>query len=236
MKLSVVVPAYNEKSTLESILARVKEVDFSDTPELPDIEKEIIIIDDCSTDGTTQILQELQKSDPDIVVIFKKTNEGKGFALRDGFRKTTGDYVIVQDADLEYDPNDFKKLLRAVVEDGADVVYGSRFSGTYKDMSNLHYYGNKILTIITNIFFGVLLTDMETCYKLMPGKFARQVEIKSARFNFEPEITAKILKSGLKIVEVPISYQGRSHNEGKKITWRDGLSALFTLIKFRFTN
>lgn len=157
MKLSVVVPAYNEKSTLESILARVKEVDFSDTPELPDIEKEIIIIDDCSTDGTTQILQELQKSDPDIVVIFKKTNEGKGFALRDGFRKTTGDYVIVQDADLEYDPNDFKKLLRAVVEDGADVVYGSRFSGTYKDMSNLHYYGNKILTIITNIFLEYCL-------------------------------------------------------------------------------
>ncbi|MFA6982223.1 MAG: glycosyltransferase family 2 protein [Patescibacteria group bacterium] len=225
MKLSVVIPVYNEKDTLLEILKRVESV--------TDIEKEIIMIDDASKDGSTAIMKKLAGERPDLKVLFHEKNQGKGASLRDGFQVTTGDYVIVQDADLEYDPNDYHVLLKALKDYKADVVYGSRFSGRYEDMSNLHYFGNKLLTIITNIFFGVMLTDMETCYKLMPGDFVREVEIVSNRFNFEPEITAKLLRSKLKIVEVPISYKGRSFSEGKKITWKDGISALATLIKFR---
>ncbi len=227
-KLSIVIPVYNEKATLAAILTQVRAVD------LGEIQKEIILIDDASTDGTTAILKELFAADPQLKIVFKEVNGGKGTALKEGFKQTTGDYVIVQDADLEYDPTDYKKLIRALAEEHADVVYGSRFSGSYKDMSNLHYFGNKLLTLLTNMFYGVMLTDMETCYKLIPGEFARKLEIKSARFNFEPEITAKILKSGMRIVEVPITYKGRTRLEGKKITWRDGLSAVLTLIKFKF--
>lgn len=229
-KLSIVIPVYNEKETLVNLVNLVKDITIED------YEKEIILIDDHSTDGSTALLKKIKKDNPEIKVFFQEKNEGKGAALKVGFKKTTGDYVIVQDADLEYDPHDYKKLLRALEEDGMDVVYGSRFSGNYEDMTNLHYFGNKLLTLITNIFFGVMLTDMETCYKLLPGDFARSVNIKSKRFNFEPEITAKILKRKLKIVEVPISYKGRSHSEGKKITWRDGISAVLTLIRFRFFN
>ncbi len=228
MKLSVVVPVYNEKNTIEKILDEIKAVEGLD--------KEIVVVDDASTDGTTQILKDLETKHPDIKFFYKEKNRGKGHTLKMGFEHTTGDYVIVQDADLEYDPNDYHKLLRALNEEDAQVIYGSRFSGSYEDMSTLHYFGNKVLTLITNIFFGVMLTDMETCYKLMPGDFVRKVNIKSERFDFEPEITAKILKSGLKIKEVPISYRGRTHSEGKKITWRDGIHALFTLIKYRFLN
>jgi glycosyltransferase involved in cell wall biosynthesis len=226
MKLSVVIPVYNEKDTVVQIVEKVRAVEG--------IDKELILVDDASTDGTVAILRELESKYPDLKVIYKEVNQGKGDTLRIGFKHTTGDYVIVQDADLEYDPGDYKKLLRALEEEKVDVVYGSRFSGSYEDMSSLHYFGNKILTLITNILFGVLLTDMETCYKLVPGDFARSVEIKSKRFDFEPEITAKILKAGLKIREVPINYWGRTHNEGKKITWKDGLMALFTLFKYRF--
>ena len=228
MKLSVVIPVYNEKNTIKELLDKVKEIN--------DIEKEIIVVDDASTDGTSEILRQLEKENPEIRFIYKPENKGKGDTLKVGFSYTTGDYVIVQDADLEYDPNDYRKLLRTLEEEKVDVVYGSRFSGNYEDMSNLHYMGNKILTLVTNFLFGVLLTDMETCYKLMPGDFVRKLEIKSARFDFEPEITAKILKAGLRIKEVPISYKGRSHSQGKKITWKDGIGALFTLIKFRFFN
>lgn len=228
MLLSVVIPVYNEKDTIEKLLDLVKKV--------KGIDKEVIVVDDCSTDGTTKILKKLEKQHPDIKFFYKDKNKGKGDTLKVGFSKSTGDYVIVQDADLEYDPQDYHKLLRVLEEENVDVVYGSRFSGNYEDMSNLHYLGNKLLTIITNVMFGVLLTDMETCYKLMPGDFIRSIDIKSPRFDFEPEITAKILKAGLKIREVPISYKGRTHSEGKKITWRDGLVALYTLIKFRFFN
>jgi len=228
MKLSIVIPVYNEAKTLRKIVSLVKKVEG--------IDKEIILVDDGSTDGSIEILKDLQKKDKDLKIYFKSKNMGKGHTLKEGFKHSTGDYVIVQDADLEYDPQDYHKLLRALKEDAVDVVYGSRFSGNYEDMSNLHYFGNKLLTLITNIFFRVMLTDMETCYKLIPGDFARKVDIKSHRFDFEPEITAKILKSGLRIREVPISYKGRTHIEGKKITWRDGLRAVYSLIKYRFLN
>jgi glycosyltransferase involved in cell wall biosynthesis len=226
MLLSVVIPVYNEEKTIEEMISRVEEV--------KGIDKEIIIIDDASTDGTVEILKKLQKEKPGLKIYFKEKNRGKGHTLKIGFGHTTGDYVIIQDADDEYDPKDIKKLLRVLEEDNVDVVYGSRFSGSYEDMSNLHYFGNKLLTLITNVLFGVMLTDMETCYKLMPGSFVRNLDIKSDRFDFEPEITAKILKAGLRIKEVPINYRGRSFSEGKKITWKDGLVALYTLIKFRF--
>ncbi len=229
-KLSIVIPVYNEKNTLEPLVEKVKKVD------LGPVEKEIILVDDASTDGSVELLEGFQQTDPSLKIFFQAANSGKGATLREGFSHTTGDYVIVQDADLEYEPKDYKKLLRALEEENVDVVYGSRFSGNYEDMSNLHYVGNKLLTLISNILFGVMLTDMETCYKLMPGEFIRSLKIKSARFNFEPEITAKILRSGKRIREVPISYKGRSHSEGKKITWRDGLSAVTTLLRFRFFN
>jgi len=226
MKLSVVIPVYNEKDTVEEIFDRVLSV--------RGVELEIVLVDDGSTDGSIEVLQKLKEQQPQLKVIFKGVNSGKGATLREGFRHITGDYVIVQDADLEYDPGDYLRLLDELKSGKAQVIYGSRFSGTYEDMSNLHYWGNKLLTLMTNMLFGVMLTDMETCYKLMPGDFARTVEIESSRFNFEPEITAKILKAGLKIREVPISYKGRTHSEGKKITWKDGMSAILTLLKFRF--
>jgi len=228
MKLSVVIPVYNEKDTIEKIVDLVRGVS--------DVEKEIIIVDDGSTDGSVDILKKIGEKYPDIKIVIKGVNKGKGDTLKVGFKETTGDYVIIQDADLEYDPQDYTKLIRALGEEDADVIYGSRFSGSYEKMSTLHYFGNKLLTLSTNVLFGVMLTDMETCYKLMPGDFIRKVNIKSEKFDFEPEITAKILKAGLKIKEVPITYRGRDFNEGKKITWRDGFNALHTLIKFRFFN
>jgi len=224
--LSVVIPVYNEKNSISQIIKKVESV--------KDINKEIIIVDDGSTDGTVEILKDLQNKNPSLKIYFKQKNRGKGHTLKVGFSHSKGDYVIVQDADLEYEPSEYYKLIRALKEYNVDVVYGSRFSGNYQDMTNLHYYGNKFLTLVTNIFFGVMLTDMETCYKLIPGDFVRGINLKSERFDFEPEITAKILKSGLKIKEVPISYKGRPFSEGKKITWRDGISALYTLIKYKF--
>ncbi len=225
MKLSIVIPCYNEEKTIKQLVDLVEQVDG--------IDKEIIILDDGSKDSTPQILAQLGKERPHLKVILQPKNHGKGATVREGFKHTTGDYVIIQDADLEYDPQDYKKLLPEL-EKGAQVVYGSRFTGDYKDMTSLHYLGNRFLTILTNLLYGSHLTDMETCYKLLPGEFVRSLKIKSDRFDFEPEITSKILKSGMKIVEVPISYKGRSWREGKKITWRDGLHAVKTLLKFRF--
>ena len=220
MKLSVVIPVYNEKNTIEKIVDLVRAVDG--------IEKEIIIVDDGSTDGSVDIIRKIGEKYPDIKVVIKGENRGKGHTLKVGFKQTTGDYVIIQDADLEYDPQDYKKLLDALKEGDADVIYGSRFSGKYEKMTTLHYFGNKLLTLVTNVLFGVTLTDMETCYKLMPGDFVRSIDIKSERFDFEPEITAKILKAGLKIREVPISYKGRAFSEGKKITWKEMIKWAFT--------
>ncbi len=228
-KLSIIVPVYNERDTFSQIYEKVLSVD------LKGIEKEIIIIDDCSTDGTTNLLHDLEATTPaNTKFIFKSMNEGKGFALRDGFKQSTGDYVIVQDADLEYYPEDYAVLISALEENEKKVIYGSRFMGAYEDMMGLHYMGNKLVTAVTNLLFGVALTDMETCYKLLPGDFVRNVTISASRFDFEPEITAKILRAGIKIKEVPIRYTGRLHSEGKKLTWRDGLSAVGTLFKYRF--
>jgi glycosyltransferase involved in cell wall biosynthesis len=228
MRLSVVIPVYNEKNTIEKLLEMVKAVEGVDL--------EIVLVDDGSTDGSVEVLKGLEKKYPDIKVVYKAKNRGKGDTLKIAFSHTTGDYIIVQDGDLEYDPREYTKLLKALEENKVDVVYGSRFSGSYEKMTTLHYLGNKVLTFITNILFGVTLTDMETCYKLVPGNFIRHLKIRSERFDFEPEITAKILKAGLKIKEVPISYRGRTASEGKKITWRDGFRAVWTLIKFRFTD
>jgi len=228
MLLSIVIPVYNEKNTILDILNKIKELPKS-------LDREIIIVDDGSKDGTREILEKL-KNEKNYHIIFKTKNSGKGDSLIVGFKESKGDYVIIQDADLEYDPMDYLKLLEEIQKNPKTVVYGSRFLGTYKDMSSLHYVGNKLLTLVTNILYGVYLTDMETCYKLFPGDFIRNVKIKAKRFEFEPEITAKIIKAGYKITELPINYYGRSFSEGKKITWKDGFSAILSLIKYRFTN
>jgi glycosyltransferase involved in cell wall biosynthesis len=225
MKLSVIIPVYNEKDTLREIIARVRAVP---------LEKEIILVDDCSKDGSREILKAL--NDPDIRTIFHEKNQGKGAALRTGFQYVTGDVVVVQDADLEYDPNELLKLIEPIKEGKADVVYGSRFSGKTDKMTFAHWFGNKMLTVTTNILYGTKLTDMETCYKMVKAPIIKSLKLRANRFDFEPEITAKLLKSGKKILEIPITYQGRDWEEGKKITWKDGFAALWSLIKYRFVD
>ena len=222
-KLSVVIPVYNEKKSLLEIIRRVQAVP---------VDKEIILVDDFSTDGTRDLLRDLERRE--FKVLYHEKNQGKGAALRTGFQHATREFVIVQDADLEYDPNDYPKLLKPILDGTADVVYGSRFSGHRKNMTSLHTLGNLLLTGITNVFYRTSITDMETCYKLFRRETIQGIRIECNRFNFEPEVTAKLLKRGLRIVEVPISYSGRSFSEGKKITWRDGFSAVWTLIKYRF--
>lgn len=228
MLLSVVIPVYNEKNTLLEIINKIDALPKT-------INRELILVDDGSTDGTRDLLKKLE-SRSDIKIIYKEKNSGKGDSLKIGFANSKGDYVIVQDADLEYDPGDYIKLLEKIEGKKKTIVYGSRFMGKYEDMSSLHYYGNKFLTLITNLLFGVSLTDMETCYKLFPGEFIRNLKLRANRFDFEPEITAKICKSGYKIIEVPISYYGRKHSEGKKITWKDGFNAVYSLIKYKYND
>jgi len=226
MKLSIIIPVYNERKTIREILEKVKGVTIGD------IEKEIIVVDDLSTDGSRDILKDEEKRG--IRVFYHEKNKGKGAAIRTALGHITGDFVLIQDADLEYDPDDYMKLLTPVLEGKADVVYGSRFTGERKDMLFWHWFGNKFLTLITNILYNTTLSDMETCYKLFKVEVLAGIRIRSNRFNFEPEITAKVLKRGIRIYEIPISYRGRKFNEGKKITWRDGFSALWTLLKYRF--
>ena len=223
MKLSVIIPVYNEKNTLGEIVRRVEAVP---------IEKEIILVDDFSTDGSREALQQMEAHGRRI--LYHDRNMGKGAALRTGFRHATGDYLVIQDADLEYDPQEYSRLLKPVLEGRADVVFGSRFSGDRRNMTSLHTLGNLFLTLITKLLYSASITDMETCYKLFPRETVQNIPIHSDRFNFEPEITAKLMKRRLKIIEVPISYAGRNFSDGKKITWRDGISALWTLIKYRF--
>jgi glycosyltransferase involved in cell wall biosynthesis len=223
-KLTVVIPVYNEKKTIRTIVERVQAVP---------IEKEIILVDDDSTDGTRDILRQLESEG--IKVLYHEKNMGKGAALRTGFHHAAGDFVIVQDADLEYDPQEYPKLLEPILQDRADVVYGSRFSGQNRNMMSLHRLGNQFLTFVTNLLYRTSITDMETCYKLFKTPLVKNIKIECNRFNFEPEITAKILRRKLRIVEIPISYSGRKPSEGKKITWRDGFAALWALFKYRFT-
>jgi len=193
---------------------------------------EIICIDDFSTDGTRDILKSLEKHK----IFFHEKNIGKGGAIRTGLKYFTGDIVLFQDADLEYDPKFYNDLLKPILNNETKVVYGSRMLGEHKDMYSLHYFGNNFLTIATNFLFNCKISDMETCYKLIPLKLIKSLNLRAKRFEFEPEVTAKILKKGIRIWEVPISYAGREYHEGKKITWRDGIPALWTLIKYRFIN
>ena len=227
MKLSIVIPAYNEVHTIEQILSRVKS-----TPH----PKEIIVVDDGSTDGTTDRLREMM-TNHELIVVFHTQNQGKGAALRTAFQHVTGDIVIIQDADLEYDPRDYDDLLEPILDGRADVVYGSRFiGGPHRVLFFWHYVGNKFLTILSNMFTNLNLTDMETCYKVFRASLLSDIQITSQRFGFEPEITAKFAKLKCRIYEVPISYSGRGYEEGKKITWRDGAAALFYIVRFWLFN
>jgi len=235
-KVSIVIPVFNEELTIQHL------VDLVIRAPLPaGITREIIIINDCSTDGTAGKLDQLKKlfPDSDIRVFHKVMNEGKGAALRDGFRNATGDVVLVQDADLEYDPRDYPKLIQPIVDDKADVVYGSRFIGEpHRVLYFYHTLGNKFLTAFSNMFTNLNLTDMEVCYKVFRRSVLEKIEIRCNRFGFEPEVTAKIAKyrPRLRIFEVGVAYYGRSYEEGKKITWKDGIKAILTIIRFRFSD
>ena len=232
-KLSIVIPIYNEQATLAECVRRVLAV------ELP-LERELILVDDASTDGTQSVIQQIQQqhSDMPIKVLIHEKNLGKGMALRSGFAQTTGDIVLIQDADLEYDPQDYGRLLRPILDERADVVYGSRFVGSEEKrvLYYWHYVGNRSLTMLSNMCTNLNLTDMETCYKVMRREVVEKLDIKSKRFGVEPEMTAKIAKGKWRVYEVGISYSGRTYAEGKKITWRDGVNALVTILRFRFFN
>lgn len=228
-KVSIIIPVYNEKDTILEILEKVEQASFAS------LNKEIILVDDASTDGTTNILKNISKK---YKILFHKKNQGKGAAIRTAVKEATGDYVVIQDADLEYLPDDYDKLLPILLNDEADVVYGSRFKNT--DNSENFILKNKLanlfLTSLTNLLYRTKITDMETCYKAFKRELIQGITIKSNRFDFEPEITAKLMKKKARLKEVPISYFGRGHNEGKKINWKDGIHAILTLIKYRFVD
>jgi glycosyltransferase involved in cell wall biosynthesis len=226
-KLSVIVPVFDERNTVVEILRRMRAV------ELP-LDLEIVVVDDGSGDGTRDVLRQL--ADSTVRVITHTQNRGKGAAIRSGLEQVTGDLVLVQDADLEYDPQDWPALLRPLLRGKAQVVYGSRFTGERRNMLFLHWMGNRFLSLVTNVLYNTTLSDMETCYKLFDRRVLDGIKLHATRFEFEPEITAKILRRGIRIYEVPISYTGREFEEGKKITWRDGFVALWTLVKYRFVD
>jgi glycosyltransferase involved in cell wall biosynthesis len=223
--LSVVMPAYNEQDTIEEIIRRVVAVP---------IRTQLIVVDDCSTDGTRDILRRLQ---PEIgfTLLLQPQNRGKGSALRRGFEAVHGDLVVIQDADLEYSPEEFPQLIELICEGRADVVYGSRFLGRHRVFLFTHYAGNRLLTLLTNVLYNTMLSDMETCYKVMRTSVLRSMTLQSNGFGIEPELTAKIFKRGYRVYEVPITYDGRGYDEGKKIGWRDGVVALWVLLKYRFS-
>jgi len=223
--VSVVMPAYNEIDTIEEIIRRVLAVP---------LRIELIVVDDGSTDGTRELLQKLQR-ERGFKVLLQPKNGGKGSALRAGFAQVTGDIVIIQDADLEYSPEEYPALIELICAGRADVVYGSRFLGRHRVFLFTHYLGNKLLTFLTNVLYNTILTDMETCFKVMRVEVLRSFVLRSNGFGIEPEITAKIFKRRYRVYEIPITYDGRGYDEGKKITWRDGLVALGVLLKYRFT-
>src|SRR5499427_7998414 len=222
--LSVVMPVYNERTTVEEIIRRVLAVP---------LRIELIVVDDGSKDGSGEILERLTKELA--FKLLRQANAGKGAALRRGFSAVTGDLVVIQDADLEYSPEEFPALIELIVQGHADVVYGSRFLGRHRVFLFTHYLGNRIVTLATNVMYNTMLTDMETCYKAMRVDVLRSFRLESNGFGIEPEITAKIFKRGYRVYEVPITYAGRGYEEGKKITWVDGVEAVWTLLKYRFT-
>ena len=230
-RLSILIPVYNEVSFLVALLEKVEAVDFCG------LQREVILVDDGSIDGTRDILKRYEGKSP-YKVIFHERNRGKGAALRTALQYASGDIIVIQDADLEYDPQDYPELIQVILDGKADVVYGSRLTGgkPVRAFNILHYFGNKFLTLVTNILYNTTLTDMETCYKAFRADIVKKLVIHADRFDFEPEITAKVLKQGVRLYEAPISYAGRNFEEGKKITWRDGVSALWTLIKYRFVD
>jgi glycosyltransferase involved in cell wall biosynthesis len=246
LKLSIIIPVYNEATTLREILRRVRAVKVvvpvgftqdNDDGRRVDVEKEIIVVDDGSEDGSRQILEE-EASGGGVRAFYHERNQGKGAAVRTGFQNATGDFFVIQDADLEYDPREYRLLLQPILEERADVVYGSRFrGGPTKTMFFTHMLGNRFLTLVTNILYDTILSDMETCYKCFRADVIREIPLRARGFEFEPEVTAKVLKRGHRIYEVAISYTGREFDEGKKINpWRDGLKAVWTLIKYRFVD
>lgn len=237
MKLSIIIPAYNESKTIKKLIVLVKKADIKN------VEKEIIVIDDGSKDGTADIVKQIKG----VKLIKHKKNSGKGAAVKTGIKHSTGDIIIVQDADLEYDPNEYYKLIKPIIDKEFKVVYGSRFLELsqkkkiislgfkkHKEAYILFFLGGRMVTWVTNILFLTNLTDEPTCYKVFDAKLIKSIEIKSKKFDWEPEITAKILKKGIKIHEVPISYYPRSVKEGKKINWKDGIQAIWVLLKYRF--
>lgn len=226
-KVSIIIPVFNEADTFKDLLERVERAKFSG------LEKELIIVDDCSSDGTIEILKTLESR---YKILYHEKNCGKGAAIRTAVQETSGDYIVIQDADLEYAPEDYDLLLPLLINDEADVVYGSRFlnDNNSKNFILKNKIANLFLTMLTNILYGASITDMETCYKAFKSDIIKSINIKSNRFDFEPEITAKLMKNKRRLKEVPISYSGRAHNDGKKINWKDGICAIFTLIKYRF--
>ncbi|MBN2753627.1 MAG: glycosyltransferase family 2 protein [Candidatus Goldbacteria bacterium] len=228
--LSVIIPVYNEERTLEELVDRVMDV------QLEGVTKQVVIVDDKSTDSTHSILEKINLKYPEIEIIYKEKNEGKGAALKTGFALAKGNYTIIQDADLEYDPEDYKVILDSFRHKEVDVVYGSRFLGRHRAFLFMNLIANKILNLVTNILYNTTLTDMETCYKMFKTELIQSIEIKSKGFEIEPEITAKMLKKKARIYEVPISFFGRSYDEGKKIKAVDGFKAIWALVKYRFVD
>jgi glycosyltransferase involved in cell wall biosynthesis len=223
--LSVVMPVYNERQTIDTIIRRVLAVP---------LRLQLIVVDDGSTDGTRDTLKVLA-SELGFTLILQPSNAGKGAALRRGFEEVKGDIVVIQDADLEYSPEEFPALIELICQGRADVVYGSRFLGRHRVFLFSHYLGNRLLTLLTNILYNTMLTDMETCYKVMRLEVLRSMSLRSNGFGIEPELTAKIFKRGYRVYEVPITYDGRGYDEGKKIGWRDGIVALWVLLRYRFS-
>ena len=231
MKLSIVIPVYNEAATISRIVDLVRSVDVG-------MEKEILLVDDCSRDGTRDVLTEMGNGSADLKVLFHEVNQGKGAALRTGFTAATGDIVLIQDADLEYDPREYPRLLAPILDGHADVVYGSRFlgGGAHRVVFYWHYLGNWLLTTLSNMMTNLNLTDMEVCYKVFKREIIQSIPLRENRFGFEVEVTAKVARRKLKIYEVPISYYGRDYSEGKKIGWKDGFSAIRCILKYRFVD